>query len=94
MSLEIRPAQMRLLEGLLDEAERFVIVGAAALLHHVRLPRVTNDIDLAHRRPRRTDRSLRIASGCPKSKGARLAIEPRRRARPMARVRREVENSR
>jgi predicted nucleotidyltransferase len=36
-----------LLEGLGDEGERFVIIGAAALLHHVELPRITNDIDLA-----------------------------------------------
>jgi hypothetical protein len=47
MTLAARPAQTRLLKGLLDEQQRFVVVGAAALLHHVPLPRLTNDIDLA-----------------------------------------------
>jgi len=47
VTLEIRLAQTRLLNGLLDQGQRFVIVGATALLHHVKLPRATNDVDLA-----------------------------------------------
>jgi hypothetical protein len=47
VTLEIRLAQTRLLNGLLDQGERFAIVGATALLHHVALPSATNDVDLA-----------------------------------------------
>jgi predicted nucleotidyltransferase len=47
VTFEVRPAQSRLLQGLLDEKVRFVVVGASALLQYLPLPRTTNDIDLA-----------------------------------------------
>jgi hypothetical protein len=47
VTLHVTPAQAALLRDLCSERRSFVVVGAAALLHHVALPRTTNDLDLA-----------------------------------------------
>jgi predicted nucleotidyltransferase len=48
MTLDIRPAQARLLASIRRAAApRFVVIGAIALRHHVRLQRETHDVDLA-----------------------------------------------